>query len=561
MRATLSPPLLLAALAVWAAACFWYPLTDTDIWWHLASAKLMWAQKGFLRQDPFSLSSLGTPWIDLHWGFQSLAYLAWKAGGAHALVAAKCLALAGAVGFALRPHLDRRTVYWLVPMAAFGLYHVRFHIDARPLVLTMLGLGIQYAALMGYFRGALNRPWWILVPVQAALVNIQGLYPLGALSVTCLVAGEWAARARPGTGKGMGFAPAYPRREPRPLRPLVWTCVAMWMAGLISPYGWSGFVLPLSLFGRIAPVDSNIFSTEIAENLPLPDLFRADPGAVLPFLFLALAILYTFLRAGSRISLGHALLFASFAALGWMAQRNLPLALLAGLMAAGRNLQVYLEGTREARIPGSAALIAVAALYGPAIFRAWEYELPGSMETPFRFPSRAVDYLEENPVPGNIFNELRYGGYLEFRLHPDKLAFVDGRMILRSAGFYREFLSAVDRPRQFEAYRRKHGFTHALLPISEDKRFLPLAAHLAGEGGWALLFCDGASALLAAPPARGMDLDSVPPGHPLRETLRERFSANPRLESIALANAAEFLRLAGRRNASEELRKISVRRP
>src|SRR5690606_10256387 len=246
-------------------------------------------------------------------------------------------------------------------------------------------------------------------------------------------------------------------------------------------------------------------------------------------------------------------------------------------MAAGRNLQVYKGGTPEPRTspsaavahPGGAnpalwgwaALIAVAALYGPAISRAWDYELPGSMETPFRFPSRAVDYMEEHPLPGNVFNELRYGGYLEFRLYPRKLAFVDGRMILRSAGFYREFLEAVDRPRFFEAYRRRYGFDQALLPISEDKRFLPLAAHLAGEEGWGLLFCDGASVLLAAPPVTGMPLDSIPPGHPLRTAIRERFAANPRLEAIALANAADFLRLAGWPAASDELLEITARRP
>ena len=579
--------MFIAASLLWLIACLWFPLTDTDIWWHLASAKLMVSAKAFLRADPFCQSSLGAPWADLHWGFQLLAYALWKLGGARALVMGKCFALAGALGCSLKPHLDRRTVPWLLPLAAFGLYHIRFFIDVRPLALTLLGLGIQYATVTAHLRGQLSRPWRILLPVQVAMVNIQGLYPLGPLLVSCLAAGEYAGRRWPalfstvgmgmgtdfGTGKVPDLRSAQPSDRNRlgdslrgsapSLRPLYVTCAVLWSAGLLSPYGWRGFALPLSLLGRIAPMASNIFSSEIAENLPLSDLLRRDPGAALPFLFLGLAAALTFAFARPRLSLGHALLFLAFAALGGMAQRNLPLSLLAALMAAGHNLQVTLgrryrdHGRNPALWAGWLSLSLIAFLYGPKLRAAWEYELPGSLETPFRFPSPAVDYLERHPVPGNIFNELRYGGYLEFRLFPGARAFVDGRMILRSADFYRDFLRAADHPGRFPEYRARYGFTHALLPISEDQRFLPLAAWLIREGGWSLLYCDGAAALLAdtafAGSAAGMPLDSLPPEHPLRRELGNRFDANPRLRALAIGNAVAFLQAAGRDRAAADL--------
>jgi hypothetical protein len=561
--------LILAGLA-WLWACLWFPLTDTDIWWHLASAKLMWARKAFLREDPFCLASLGTPWTDLHWGFQCLGYAAWKLGGAPALVAGKCLAVAAALGFAFLPHLNRRTAFWLVPMAAFGLYHVRFFIDVRPLALTLLGLGIQYAVVMGTLRGRTRMPWLFLVPVQIAMVNIQGLYPLGAWLVTCLVLGEFLSRKLParsgfatlpesGDADGRG-----PRSRPG-LGPLAWTCVALWAAGLVSPYGLAGFTLPLALLGRITPVASNIFSSEIAENLPLSDLLRHHPMDALPFLLLGGLVLITFDRAKARTSPGHALLFLSFAALGWMAQRNLPLALLAGLMAAGRNLQVTQayaagapsgaergRGTPEgwAVAAGWGALALIALLYGGRIRAAWEYELPGSLETPFRFPAPAVDYLEAHPLPGNLFNELRYGGYLDFRLYPEKLAFIDGRMILRSGSFYRDFLDAVDHPERFSAFGERYSITHCVLPISEDRRFLPLAAYLARESGWPLLYCDGASVILADPDAYA---SAHPPVAPVPGALRSRFGANPRLEELAVGNAGAFLHAAGKDAEAAEL--------
>jgi hypothetical protein len=542
-----------AFLAAWFWACLWFPLTDTDIWWHLAAAKWMREHHGFLRTDPFSLSSLGAPWIDLHWGFQLTAAAAWKCGGAYALIAGKCLALMAAAGFALRPHLTRRTWPWLIPLAAAGIYLVRFYLDVRPLALTLAGLGLQYAVVMAFLRGRVRKPAWFLVPIQIALANIQGLYPLGLILVGCLLAGEALARRAP------RFAPAFPDAPQVPLRPLGIALALMLAAGFATPYGWDGFRLPLALLARIAPDASNIFSREIAENQPFHRLFLSDPALATASLAWAAVVAWTFL--GARSSAGAILLVSAFGALGLMAQRNLPLAFLAGLMAAGRNLQVShapgadpAEGDgRRMAWAGWAALLAVAVAFGPRLRAAWGYELPGSPITPFRVPEAAAAILAEREFPGPIFTELRFGGYLEYRLYP-RLAFVDGRMILRSAAFYRDFLAAVDDPARFPEYRARYGFTHALLPLAEDARFLPLAAYLL-RSGWDLIYCDGASALLADPAlgAGGMALDSLPPDHPFPIALRARFAANPRLLGLATRYAEAFLRLGGKARAADAI--------
>jgi hypothetical protein len=536
--AKLAIPIGAGALTAWIAACLWFPLTDTDIWWHLAAAEWM-AQHGAVpRTDPFSVSSLGRPWIDLHWGFQLLARALWSAGGAAALVAGKCAAVAAALFLVLRSHLDRANAWFLIPFAAFGIFHVRFHLDMRPLVVTLLGLGALYAAGQAHLRGRLRHPWAVMLPVQIVLANMQGLYPLGAALVTSL----WLGARLDG------------RRD---LRMLGTTSLLLWTAGLATPYGWPGFLLPLTLLVRITPNPGNIFSAEIAENLPLSALARQDPLAALPAAILFLAVIWTWVRAGRRAPTGPLIAFAAFSVLGFMAQRNLPLFLLAALMAAGSNLQVT-GGREEASAPAPvpprlrpwlapALVMLVAGLYAPRIARAWEYELPGSLLTPFRFPIPAAEFMASHPIPGRLFNELRFGGYLAYRLHPEIRPFVDGRMILRNADFYRAFLDVVDRPEGFRAYAARHGFTHALLPIGEDRRFLPLAAHLLREEGWSLLYCDGAAALIADPAVSNWPpllLDSLAPGHPALAALEARYGANPRLRAIALQYLEDFLRLS-----------------
>jgi len=75
------------------------------------------------------------------------------------------------------------------------------------------------------------------------------------------------------------------------------------------------------------------------------------------------------------------------------------------------------------------------------------------------------------------------------------------------------------------------------------------------RSGWDLLYCDGASALLADPALRagGMALDSLPPGHPIPAALRTRFAANPRLLGLAYGYAEAFLRAAGKDRAASDL--------
>ncbi len=542
----------LALLGLWVFAALWYPLTDTDIWWHLAAADWMVAHKAVPRVDPFAVSSLGKPWIDLHWGFQLLCRGLWSLGGAAALVAGKVLAVAAAVLLALRPHLRHDNAWFLLPLAAFGVHHVRWFVDVRPLAVTLLGLSVLYLATLAHLRGSFARPYLVLLPVQILLANMQGLYPLGAVLVTALWAGAWRDRRRGAAGAvGTDGAEGTDRVTVPSLLPLGMTCLGLWLAGFCTPYGLRGFLLPLTLLARITPLPGNVFSSEIAENQPLHALLR-DPAEALPYALFLGAVLWTFLRA-RPVSTGHALLFAGFGLLGALAQRNLPLALLAGLMAAGRNLETRAatgqeQAGRASPWLASLLLLAIAAAYGPGIRRAWLYELPGSLETPFRFPSGAADFLEAHPLPGPIFNELRFGGYLAYRLYPETLPFVDGRMILRDADFYREFLAVVDYPERFGGYARRHDFTHALLPIGEDGRFRPLASHLLGREGWRLLYCDGAAALLAPPPVAGglaLSLDAIDAGHPVLRALEDRYGANPRLAAIARRNLEAFLGAAG----------------
>jgi hypothetical protein len=106
------------------------------------------------------------------------------------------------------------------------------------------------------------------------------------------------------------------------------------------------------------------------------------------------------------------------------------------------------------------------------------------------FPVRAVEYLRQHPVPGSMFNNYGYGGYLVGNL-PDQRVFIDGRGDLyEDAGVFGEYLELAQlKPAAFQVLRA-HNIQSCLLDSKE-----PLAIVLGLHPDWEKRYADGVSAL------------------------------------------------------------------
>jgi hypothetical protein len=106
------------------------------------------------------------------------------------------------------------------------------------------------------------------------------------------------------------------------------------------------------------------------------------------------------------------------------------------------------------------------------------------------FPVRAVEYLRQHPVPGSMFNNYGYGGYLVGNL-PEQKVFIDGRGDLyEDAGVFGEYLELAQlKPAAFQVLRA-HNIQSCLLDSKE-----PLAIVLEVHPDWEKRYTDGVSAL------------------------------------------------------------------
>ncbi len=493
----------LIGLAVLAGFFIYFPLTNSDIWWHLSAAKEMIRIKDFLYTDPFAYSLDGPQWIDLHWFFQLFAYILYTSVGLKGILTVKCL-LVAVVCFILSGSTPGKTGK-LLTAALFALliFETRHLVLFRPILITLVGIALTYGCLEVFWRTRHVQTLWVLLPVQLIWVNSQGLFILGPVMVGAYLMGglyhlihaKIARKAVSGPDNIM-----YVRTMAALLSALMVVC-------FVNPYGWRGALFPFKLFGRIDPSVSNIYSLNVSENTPLFSLSGTDERYLWVFVLTMVLLIYALLINYKSIRWAHICLVITFGALAVMAKRNI---LLFGVIAApiiGYHLSGYFSTKNDTIFFLGKYRVSVKLLVGTiiSIFLLGQFITKVKIVTslfpkndyvsPFRYPVEASEYLKANPIPGNSFHSIRYGGYLMWQFYPEKQVSIDGRLIIRTPYFFKEYLGLLDNPQQFPEFVQKYGITHVMLPTAVFYRSMKLVKWLYYSPNWHLVYTDGASVL------------------------------------------------------------------
>jgi hypothetical protein len=347
--------LLFVAVAVGAFVVSLGPISDGDIYWHLAAGREILHQQALLRFDPFTLSAAGRPWVDVHWLFQLGAYAIYALSGFTGLAVAKAALVAGGATLLVRvaEGSGGALARGLCAVAVLGgLILDRHLVPMRPLIVTLVFLAVFLLALERLRTQAARARWaWVVLPlVQAMWCNCQGLAPLGPLLVAMYLAGAWLST------RGIRRWP-FASEDASSVRPLALVLGLCVLASFVTPYGLDAVALPLRLLGRITQGRANVFSSEVAENIPPFVLERTAPELVWHFKWVLVLMAAAIALARPRFHLAHLLAIAAFLGLALLANRNLPLFywVAAPILAIALAPGVAGEGAREARGAGRVA--------------------------------------------------------------------------------------------------------------------------------------------------------------------------------------------------------------
>ena len=416
-------------MLAWAAHRALFPLSETDLFFHLKLGDLIVASHHIPFRNLFSFTYPDHPDPDLAWAFQVLMSLAHRAGGFAAIVVVKSalvVAAAALVWLACR----RRGTGALASAVALvmAIEAARPRLVERPHLVTFVGLG-ALSWLLARIEDAPRRWWWL-----PALTLVWAQFHAGVFFSALVLAAFSAGAALD--------------RTPLPWRRVAAAATLTVAALFATP---AGARLPSYLLWH-----TGVGATRIIDEFRPADAWNDPWFFVLAALCLATAI--------ARPRRWRDLLPVAAAAL--LAARSVRFVaefafLSAPLVADG------VERLLRAHAPRLAAARAVAVALAAALVAAITVERIADPAPPGLaadvVPFDAIDFVTRTGLRRRMFHDLDVGCYLAWEGWPRWQVFEDARLPAYPDDFHRALDATPNDPPAFDALLRRWDIDAALL--------------------------------------------------------------------------------------------------
>ncbi len=455
------------------------PLADADIGWHIRTGELILATHSLPRTDPFSSTMQGQPWFAWEWLYDLALGILHRTCGLNGVVWL-CALLAAAIFALLLSQLLRRGTGLLLAVVLMLLAEAAamIHLYARPHVVSWLFSLLWFVALDRWeASGPTHPPRWLLwfFPVSMIFwVNLHGgwLFGFALLGIYTFAAAVDYVREKD------AFARVRAAQRVRAMAVVMATSAA---ATFANPFGWH-------LHAHIYRYLSDSYLMNHIDEFRSPDFHGWSQRA-----FVIIVVLTMAAFAGNRSSarpsnrfaesrhsnperLRLSLLLVALLSVyaGFYSSRNLPIssmllvliagpilwqnfAAIAGKPGAWRWLRKATArivdfsdrmgaqelALREHLWPVLSVILAFAiCLHGGRLGRR---QLFHAEFDPQKVPAAAVTFLQkesvyEPPATEPVFSTDAWGGYLIYRMYPQRKVVMDDRHDLYGSDRVRQYL-------------------------------------------------------------------------------------------------------------------------
>jgi tetratricopeptide (TPR) repeat protein len=436
-------PFLSALALIYALLAGLHTLQDFDLGWQLATGRWILQHHQIFSTDVFSYTAQGAPWI--YPVLSGIAfYLAYLAGGCALLSWMGAAACAGTVALLLR-----RDSIATNALALLAVPLIANRTQPRAEMFTTILFAAFLNLLWKHYRTG-HSPLWLLPILMVAWVNLHLGFISGLALCCAYVLFELLdlldAEHRPAVRKRLRTA---------------WPWLAMTaIATLANPWGPKIYTA-LSRQAQAQTLHS-LWVVEWENIRPSWASLRQaldwrDPQSSFWWL-LAIALVCAaialwrkhwgaavLLLASAYLTIQHVRLQALFASiavvLGGSLLNEAWQAIAARSRTGSANSKRPVSKQKDRIAWANAALLLLTvSLTGLAGIRSYDlitnrYYLRSSQLSLFGtglswwFPERAVDFIQREKLPANLFNTYSLGGYLTWRLSPDYLDYIDNRAI------------------------------------------------------------------------------------------------------------------------------------
>ena len=437
--------LLLTGGVVLAALLAYYPdlADDYDIWWHLKYGE-HFIRYRTITVDPsiFSWTPASSSWAYVTWIGSSVLFLVHAAGGYTALAVMQWLvffAMTGLFFLFLRSCQAPLAQIYLAGLLLTGVAMNSVAVYIKPELFSMLFFTI---AAFVYFLSKVSRKnyFWIYPPLFAVWVNTHGGFVNGLTFITIALVAETVC-----------YACRDPDRMTWSLLLKLAFCVLLsCAAALLNPYG---AVYWINILENAAQGGSHIHSINAYTPLwgflfPAGYPFRKTNTAwcmvLMAFVLLALAVAARVQK--KKTCLAPLALNIIFFVLGFSVLRASIYFCILWLFTS--RYLLHLAGWRPSAFVNIAAFCFSLCLSGMILYETAVYNTYNSWfgsRIRYFIPADAAAFVEQQKLPGPLFNDYLSGGYLIWALSSSKV-FIDPRYgPYLQTGVWHDYLALVAR--------------------------------------------------------------------------------------------------------------------
>lgn len=451
-------------------------MRDPDIWRHLRNAQLLFSTHHFPRQDVFSFSAYGQPWVNSGWLAEIPYYLGFRMFGERGIflvmLAAVELVIAGVLLLSYRRSDDVKAAFlatWVAVLLA------TINIGPRTILFGWLCFILEMA-LLEAFRLGRNR-LWLMVPLFALWINLHESWPIGLAFFLLFIASGWV--------EGSWGSIEAVRWTPNQHRNLILVAVCSVAALFVNPYGWRLVAYP---FKVLLLQQSNVALVDEWGSIDFQSFFGK-------LIFILIAAMLVLTLARRRTWPLHEVLYALLAFYAGLTNKRylfLIGVVICPMLAIELKGAVFAPYNAKQNKPLLSAAI-MGAYLAFALFHIPTSEDLRASETRF-FPAGALPALEANCANRHVLNRYEWGGYLIWYA-PNIPVFIDSRADFYAYhGVLADDLNALNM-RDSAAILNRYHIGCALLNPNDE-----LVDLLRNTPGWNARYTDATAALLVQAP-------------------------------------------------------------
>ncbi|MFZ0882546.1 MAG: hypothetical protein WAN14_04045 [Candidatus Acidiferrales bacterium] len=453
---------------------------DPDMWWHIRVGQEILSTHHWPTTDPYSFTVAGQPWMAYEWLGEVLLGGIARIAGLQGLMAL-LIVLASAVILALYGYTTLRSGNSKASFVACAVLYALAtpFFSMRPQMLGYFFLILTLIALE-LFRQGKSRFLWFLPVIFLLWVNTHGSFIVGLGTIFVY----WLAGLKQfelGGIEGRQWTAAQRTR----LELIFLLCLAVLP---ITPYGTRLAMYPFDM-----ALSQPVNVANILEWQPMP--FNLLDGKIFLVLLLGFFVTQVAFQLTFRVEELALFLFGTMMACLHLRFLILFVPFFAPLLATTFARWVPRYDRKKDIFLLNAALMA---LVIGCIVHYFRSNAEMQQLVAKTFPAEAVQYIHQHHVPGPLFNNYGFGGYLVWAL-PGQKVFIDGRGdVFERGGVFSDYLQIANLRPGALAVLDHYNVQSCLL-----KRDEAMATVLSASPEWKRIYWDSVSALYVRQPSDG----------------------------------------------------------